>query len=195
MSLPSFLGPFAPVPAPHGHGHALSPIGGGAAHSLSFKMQTQTQTEWCWAATSASIDDFYLRAGGKSQCQVATGLLGGNCCTTPGSSTCNQPYYLDLALTWVGHLAQPCILNAIPLASNGGAAPSVEDEIDAGRPIGCHISWSGGGGHFNAIHGYDRNTQDVDVADPFYSTHTLPYSVFQTKYQSTGTWDASYLTK
>lgn len=191
MSLPAFLGPFTALPPP---ARGFGPIGGGPAHSLAFTMQTQQQTEWCWAATSASVDDFYGPAGMKSQCKIVSGVLGGTCCATPGAGSCNQPYYLDIALTWVGHLAQPCIGTAIALASAGAGTPSIEDEINAGHPVGCHISWSGGGGHFNAIHGYDTNTQDVDVADPYYSTHTLPYAVFKTKYQSTGSWDASYLT-
>ena len=140
------------------------------------------------------MNDFYGVAGSKSQCQIVSGVLGGTCCVTPGSAPCNQPYYLDIALRSVGHLAQPCIGTAIALGSAAAGSPSVEDEINAGRPVGCHISWSGGGGHFNAIYGYDTNTQDVDVADPFFSTHTLPYAAFQTKYQGTGTWDASYLT-
>lgn len=192
MHLPPFLGPFTAVAPPVGY--ALAPIGGGPSRRLTFTMQVQLQTEWCWAATSASVNDYYAPAGTKSQCQIASGVLGSSCCITPVSSACNQPYYLDIALTWVGHLAQPYIGAAIAFASPAAGTPSVEDEIDLGRPVACHISWSGGGGHFNAIHGYDTNTQDVDVADPYYSTHTLPYTAFLSNYQGTGTWDASYLT-
>lgn len=195
MALPAFLGPFTPVPAPPAlPAHAFAAIGGGAAQRLTFTMQVQQQSQWCWAATSASIDDYYGPAGTKSQCAIATGVLGGSCCTAPGSPACNQPYYLDVALSWVGHLAQPCIGTAIDLVAGGPGPASLETEINGGRPVGCHISWSGGGGHFNVIYGYDTGTQDVDVADPYYSTHTLPYAAFKTGYQGAGTWDASYLT-
>jgi hypothetical protein len=171
MPLPSFLGPFTPIAPPAAH--SFGPLGGAGAATLAFSMQAQSQTQWC---------------------QVATGVLGAGCCAAPSSGPCNKPWYLDAALTWVGHLAQPCIGTSIALGTGGPGTVSIEDEINGGRPVGCHISWSGGGGHFNAIYGYDTATGDVDVADPHYSIVTLPYTVFQTKYQGTGSWDASYLT-
>lgn len=193
MQLPSFLGPFKPIPAAT-FAPSLAPAAAAASNSLHFTMQHQSQTEWCWAATSASIDAFYPTASPKSQCDVATGVLSKPCCASPGSPNCNKQYALDIALGWVSHLAQPVIRTSLSLAHVAGA-PSVQDQIDQGRPVCCFIYWSGGRGHFNAIYGYDLNTQDVTVGDPLFSVHIVPYATLLAAYQGAGSWDASYLTQ
>lgn len=183
MNLPAFLGPFTAVPTSAAVAKFAAPLGGAAA-SLPFSMQTQQQTNWCWAATSTSVSLFYSAASAWTQCSVATQCLGGACCTQPGP--CNTVYYLDQALSATGNLASTA-LGALAFAS-------IKTEIDNGRPPCCHISWSGGGGHFNTIHGYDDATNDVDVADPFYGAQTLPYATFVNSYRGVGVWDYSYLT-
>jgi papain like cysteine protease AvrRpt2 len=187
MPLPSFLGPFRNIPAP---APAAPPLGGGGANPLPFTMQTQDFSEWCWAATSSSVCAFYNRPPLMTQCQIASACLNLACCVDPAPPPpwpCNAPYYLDQALTQTGNLAAPATNGALPFAS-------VTTEIDAGRPVGCHISWSGGGGHFNAIYGYDAANQDVDLGDPYYGNQTLPYATLVSSYQNLGAWDYSYLT-
>jgi hypothetical protein len=189
MPVPKFLGPLISIPIsqPPQPAPAPAPIGGAGANCLSFSMQSQQQSEWCWAATSASISAFYGPGSPATQCQIAASCLTLACCSQPFPSTCNQAYYLDRALTVVGHLAAPPSSGALPFAS-------VTNEINAGRPLGCHITWSDGSGHFNAIYGYDASVFDVDVGDPYYGNQTLPYSAMTNSYQGSGVWDYSYLT-
>jgi hypothetical protein len=82
------------------------------------------------------------------------------------------------------------IPGAIPLMA--GVAP----EINADRPVGARIGWSGGGGHFIAIAGYSTNGgQFLDVEDPWYSASTVTYAVLQTAYEGSGAWTHTYYTK
>ncbi len=197
MSLPAFLGPAVAIPLPAAAAMLLQPAppaGGAAARTLAFTMQTQSQTQWCWAATTSSVATFFGHpAPAPTQCQVATNCLGGTCCQTPGSAACNVPFFLDRALTSSGNLAGTAS-GAVGFGPVAPAAASVVDQIDAGRPLGCHISWNGGGGHFNVIYGYDAANQDVDVADPSFGNQTIPYATFVASYRSAGCWDFSYLT-
>jgi hypothetical protein len=185
MNLPAFLGPYVQVPLAQAR-KTFAPLGGASA-KLSFAMQKQVQDEWCWAATSSSVCAYYQRPPLQSQCEVASACLGIACCTNPVPGPCNQPYYLDRALGETGNLSGAIISGALSLAD-------IATEIDAGRPICCHISWRGGGGHFNAIYGYDDANQDIDLGDPFYGNQTLPLLSLLSNYQSAGTWDFSYKT-
>ena len=184
MSLPAFLGPYVSVPMGQG---ISSPLGGAGANPLAFTMQAQLQTEWCWAATSSSVCAFYARPPLQSQCEVATACLGMACCSDPMPGPCNQPYYLDRALAETGNMAGTIVTGSLSFAQ-------IVSEITAGRPVCCHISWRGRGGHFNAIYGYDSANQDVDLGDPFYGDQTLPLSTFVNNYQGAGGWDYSYRT-
>lgn len=178
-ALPSFLQPIGPLVLA-----TAAFVGGAAPTTLAFSMQPQQQSEWCWAATSASVSLFFNGASTWTQCGVAAACLGQDCCATPDS--CNQPYYLDNALTTIGNLA----------GTVGGAYQfsGVQAEINAGRPVCCHIAWQGGGGHFVAIYGYDAMTQDLEIGDPYYGSSTVPYSTFVSAYRGTGIWDFTYTT-
>jgi hypothetical protein len=90
---------------------------------------------------------------------------------------------LEDALGVIHHLAE---------GPTGGVLPfsSIISEINAGRPVCCHISW----GHFNVIVGYyDDSAQDIVVRDPLFGEKTLPYEMFVSSYHG-GAWDDSYLT-
>jgi hypothetical protein len=94
---------------------------------------------------------------------------------------------LDVALSFTGNLV-----------SHGPGSitfAKLMGEIDKQAVVCCHISWKGGGGHFVAIVGYDTSTGDVFVADPLYGSDIVPYEIFVTSYNGTGTWDYTYLTK
>ena len=57
----------------------------------------------------------------------------------------------------------------------------VRDEIDARRPVGARIGWSGGGGHFMVIYGYSfvGGTQYFDIDDPIYGARAIfQYRIF-----------------
>jgi hypothetical protein len=198
MTLASFLAPVQTVPAaatapkPAAFGSSAE----GGSKRLPFSMERPQPTEWCWAATAAAISAFYslLHHAGQaySVCQVATKCLGSSCCPEPldPQDLRNQEYALEGALNAVGHLAQDPIGGALDFSS-------VVGEINAQRPVCCHITWDAGNpdnGHFNAIVGYDLANQDVDVCDCLYGDQTLPYATFTNAYQTNGSWDVSYLT-
>lgn len=191
--MPSFLGPFEDVPT----ARATELAGGDAKQKvLPLSMQGQQQDQWCWAATAASISAFYNVPPIMTQCQIASQCLGMTCCITPLPPSQTPPwqgdreYALDVALDVIGHLSAPAISGSVPFAT-------VVSEIDAGRPICCHVSWDSDTGHFNAIVGYyDDGNQDVVVRDPLYGgDQILPSASFEGSYQQGGTWDYSYLTK
>jgi hypothetical protein len=155
---------------------------------LNFQMQHQQQTNWCWAAVSTSVALHYNPSSGWTQCTVADGELGRtDCCGSGASTSCNVYGYLNTALSRVGHLDH----------MDGSVAPfqSVDREIDAGRPIGIRVAWSGGGAHFLAIIGYLEDVKNyVSVDDPIYGKSDLNYDTLKTSYQGSGTWTHTYYT-
>jgi len=166
------------------------------SHCLGYPRQDQQQTEWCWAGVSAAVAAFYDAATTWTQCAIANAELGfTDCCGAGGSGACNVPWYLDRALTRVGHLV------AMTIGTANFA--TVKGEINAGRPICCRIAWSGGGGHFVALtcwFSFARRRkpvlQWVRVSDPWsaYGTSVWRFSAFATAYQGTGSWTHTYTT-
>jgi hypothetical protein len=156
---------------------------------LSFNMQAQTQSNWCWAATSTSVSHFYWFFSHWTQCKVANAELGHtDCCHSPVPSDCNVPWYLDRALTRTN--------NFVSIAGPAGFQ-QVKDEIDAGRPVGARIGWSGGGGHFMVIYGYSIvfGVEYFDIDDPIYGKSHLTVTDFSNNYQGSGSWTHTYFTK
>ncbi len=157
---------------------------------LGFVEQLQLQTEWCWAATSTSVAHYYNSASPWTQCTVANKAQGQTtCCQNGASSACNVPWYLDQALTIVGHFA-----------SEIGGQPSLSQlisEIDAKRPFGIRLGWNGGGGHFVIIDGYDNTdpaNPTIEVKDPIYQTSTQDFNTFPSTYQGGASWTNTYFT-
>lgn len=161
-----------------------------ASKQLAFNMQAQTQTNWCWAATATSVSHFYWFLSTWTQCKVANGELGhSDCCNSPVPSPCNVPWYLDRALTRTK--------NFVSIMSGQATFQQVRDEINAGRPVGARIGWSGGGGHFMVIYGYSRiaGTEYFDIDDPIYGKSHLTVADFSSNYQGSGSWTHTYFTK
>lgn len=157
---------------------------------LSFTMEHQQQTQWCWAAVSTSVSHYYDASSAWTQCTVVNGELGqSTCCKSGSSAACNQPWYLDLALTRTGNLA------AVSAGTTSFAG--TRGEIDAGRPLGARIGWSGGGGHFVVLAGYkpDPGSERVAIEDPWYGASDIALSTFTSSYQGTGSWTHSYTTQ
>src|SRR5215212_9673493 len=96
--------------------------------------QTRLQTQWCWAACSVSVAQFYDNASTWTQCAVVNAEFGQTtCCQNGSTAQCNQPWYLDLALTRTGNLA------------SWSAGTAMIAQIRSGRTLGARIGWSGGG--------------------------------------------------
>lgn len=164
-----------------------SALGGGRVLSIGFRVARQLQTQWCWAAVSSSVSAYY--PGGQSwpQCAVASAELGGRCCEAGSSFQCNQPWYLDNALTRVGHLAY---------AFQGDVASSdVADELNHDRPVALRVGWSDGG-HFLAIYGIQPGPRDdiLYLTDPIYGESLIQRTaLLGGGYQGSGRWTHSYL--
>jgi hypothetical protein len=156
---------------------------------LAFTMQPQQQTNWCWSAVATSVTLYYDPGSTWVQCTVANAELGQTtCCTNGATSQCNQPWYLDLALTRVGNLDH--------WAGGSIALSAVENEIDSGRLVGARIGWSGGGGHFVVLEGYQEDGAGfVYVEDPWYGPSYVGYDTFRTAYQGSGSWTHTYFTR
>jgi hypothetical protein len=169
--------PVAAEPAP------AAPV----SNRLPLTVEHSGQTEWCWAAVSASVALFYTPASTWTQCAIVNKELGQTaCCTEGAASTCNQPHVLEAALSLVQHLLRDF---AGPLAF-----ADIVQEIDAGRPVGVCIDWTGGGGHFVTVAGYDRNGEMIQVKDPLFGNSQVPLATFPAGYQGGGTWSWTYLT-
>ena len=137
---------------------------------------------------STSVSHFYDPASPWAQCEVVNAELGQTtCCQNGSSSACNQPWYLDKALTRTGNLA----------SFSGGVDPmsSVESQVNGRRVVGARIGWSGGGGHFVILDGYNDASATLHVDDPFYGPSDISYDTFRTSYQGTGSWTHTYLTE
>jgi Papain-like cysteine protease AvrRpt2 len=154
---------------------------------LELALQRQQQTQWCWAAVSTSVAR-YFGDSRWTQCAVVNAELDeDSCCTNGSSPNCNKPWRLDRALERVDALED----------KDDGAPDfdAVRDEIDAGRPVGVRIGWSGGGGHFVVIEGYRHDERSVAVEDPWTGSSDVPVEQLRGRYQGRGRWTHTYYTR
>ena len=155
--LPSAL-PVRSIPVPP----STKALGGASSWQVNFRVASQEQTQWCWAAVSSSVAAYFGPGSNWTQCAVASAEMGGQCCVSGSSRTCNQPHYLDRALQHVGHLRS---------AAQGYMPPqAVVDELKLDRPVGIRVGWRSGGGHFLAVVGLTPQGQGaiLQVSDPIF---------------------------
>jgi hypothetical protein len=154
---------------------------------LPFQVSPQLESEWCWAAVSNSVAHYYAPASTITQCQVVNEQLGRtDCCMNPGSSSCNQPGYLDQALQYVGNFASE---------KGQGSYGDLSGALAAGEPPCIRIGWSGGGGHFIGVYGCEGG-DIVLVTDPIYGDSFVAVSTLTGgAYQGSGTWTNTYFTQ
>lgn len=169
-----------------------APINRWVHRVLPFVIQPQVVSEWCWSACSVSVNKFYSPASTWTQCLLANAALGQtSCCQSPGSASCNTPWYLDRALQIVGNYAS--------YANGKATLPAIAGQIDSKRPVGLRIAWNGNGAHFVIIYGYSELTQSdlqfINVGDPFYGSSVQSYRPFPDAYQGGGTWTGTYFTQ
>jgi hypothetical protein len=184
MIVPSFLGPYVQIP----QGAPFETTGAGAGKSLRFNMQTQEQTLWCWAATSVSVSIYYTPAATWTQCAMANKELERSDCCTNGRS-CNKKWRLDRALARAGNFAK--------FQPGAGSFQDVLQEVNAGRPFGCHVEWVGGNGHFVVLAGWRSGggIDYVDVYDPIHGHSQMPIDKFSNGYRDIGRWTYCYFTR
>ena len=157
---------------------------------LNFTMQRQLQTQWCWAATSVSVSEYYDPDTHWSQCTMVNAEKElTTCCRDGSSEDCDTPNVLDAPLS------RADVLDHKQTGSVG--YDIIRREIDAGRPLAWRIRWSGGGGHFAVIEGYQSFGDEwVAIDDPLYGASDLPVSTLTGgSYQGTGSWSHTYFTR
>jgi hypothetical protein len=157
---------------------------------LNFAMQHQQQDQWCWAATSVSVAAFYEPNTRWTQCAIVNAEKGlSTCCEDGTSAACNQPNVLD------GPLSRVALLDHMQAGSV--AYGVLGGEIDAGHPVAWRIGWSGGGGHFAVIEGYQSSGAEwIAVDDPWYGPSDLAVSTLSNgTYQGSGSWTHTYFTR
>src|SRR5688500_16072039 len=124
-------------------------------------IQRQLQDNWCWAACTATAAAFFNPSSRWSQCAIVNSELGEcTCCEAGATGACDRPWYLERALKRAGNLAE---------RKKGRLRwDDLTDGLDAGRPVGVRVGWSGGGGHFVLLTGCSERggTRRVDVEDP-----------------------------
>jgi len=163
--------------------------------SLNFTMQFQRHLNWCWAATTVSIEKYYIPASTLTQCSlVNTELRRTDCCNFSSSTPwheCNSTYYLDDSLRKRNLLAN--------FIANHATFPQIQNEINNPNihPIALRIAWLLGGAHFMVISGYYQTAigNFLKIQDPIFMTTYVPYDIFPKGYWgSLGTWTHSYFT-
>jgi hypothetical protein len=196
MALASFLEPLEAItPAAPPAILGASPLGGApsSSHSVGFSIQHQNWDNWCWAAVSASVAAFYGNAAWREQCVVAAAELAPcNCCggdgPRQGAGGCNNPWFLDRALTRVGHFDRMII----GLQSYA----TLQAELNANRPFGCRIEWRGGtNAHFVVVGAWqiEDGEEYVVVYDPIAGRKDMTYTELCSSYANTGdSWTHSY---
>jgi Papain-like cysteine protease AvrRpt2 len=159
--------------------------------SIQFKMQHQEQDEWCWAANAVSAAR-YLGGKALSQCALVNDELGRkSCCSHGDSEECNQPYYLEDALSAAG-----CHFRHV---AHAVSAAAIACALSLGTAIEARIGWTDGrgrfdgSGHFVAITAIEPHTSMLHVADPWYGTSSLTYEEFARAYKTVGVWTDTYL--
>jgi len=154
---------------------------------MQYQVDTQEQTFWCWAAVAQSVRAYFAPRSPLSQCEVATETLRRfenprlNCCRDP--VPCDIPYYLDRALTQVGHLN---FVYPAPLSWND--VRYVTRQMN--RPLCAYLA-SASSGHYVVItDAFLANGAEYllvhDPDDPFRGAVQIAYDQFRLNYAMSG---------
>lgn len=158
---------------------------------LKVSVPQQEGIDWCWAAVARGLEYAY-EGSAECQCEIASRVLGTECCPPGDDDCCDTPQDLPCAL---GRHADggPSGIKAMK------SAQFVKDQIDKGYPIAVRIEWSESGlGHFVVISGYFElfGFFYVYVCDPEGGLRSIwRLSRFITAYDNHGVWDLTFRTK
>lgn len=131
-----------------------------AAKRLNITMQAQQKTNWCWAAGGNTIATFYGKNYSQNQfCNAAFGRSQNTECPNNQATLGN----VQNGLEWAG-------INPGSYVNGWLRYPTVQAEINAGRPVETRILWSNGGGHMHVLYGYDDASSWVYWGDPWPSS-------------------------
>lgn len=141
------------------------------ARTLDIDGQAQQNSNWCWAATGNSIAAYWGKNVSQNTfCSLAFGRNPNTSCPNSQATLENdQRAFRQLGMK-PGTYTH--VLNA----------RTVNQEIQAGRPINTRVQWASGGGHMMTIYGYDANSGSLDFYNPWsddsrYNTATYDWYV------------------
>lgn len=138
---------------------------GTAPSALSYKrlditMQAQQKSNWCWAASGNTVATWFGRSYSQNQfCNAAFNRQQGTECPNNQATLGN----VQTALRWAG-------INSGSYVTGWLQYSTVQNEINADRPVETRIQWSGGGGHMHVLYGYDTASSWVYWGDPWPSS-------------------------
>ncbi|MEV4945949.1 papain-like cysteine protease family protein [Streptomyces sp. NPDC053755] len=131
-----------------------------ASRRLNITMQAQQKTNWCWAAGGNTIATWFGRSYTQNQfCNAAFDRQQGYDCPNNQATLGN----VQTGLRWAG-------VNPGSYVTGWLRYPTVQTEINAGRPVETRIQWSSGGGHMHVVYGYDDANSWVYWGDPWPSS-------------------------
>jgi len=158
------------------------------ATAMIVQMNQQANTNWCWASVTESISYYYNINSAWIQCAVVNQCLGLTiCCNAGAPAACNQPYYLDRALTLTGNFRS---LGPPPVHPG-----DIQAETNTKHVFGVRIGWPDLSGHFIVASGISQDLNWVAVEDPWDGQWYVSYATLMGKYKGIGSWTYSYLTK
>ncbi|MFT2014690.1 papain-like cysteine protease family protein [Streptomyces sp. 796.1] len=132
-----------------------------AANVLDVTMQAQQKSNWCWAASGNTIATWMGRNYSQNQfCNAAFNRQQGFDCPNNQATLGN----VQNALRWAGIRPGSYVDGWLQYGT-------VQNEINARRPIETRIQWSSGGGHMHVIYGYDNSNGFVYWGDPWPSNN------------------------
>ncbi|WP_447036706.1 papain-like cysteine protease family protein [Streptomyces sp. DSM 118878] len=131
-----------------------------ATKRLNITMQAQQKTNWCWAAGGNTIATYMGRGYSQNQfCNAAFGRGQNTECPNNQATLGN----VQTGLRWAG-------ISPGSYVTGWLRYPTVQAEINAGRPMETRIQWSNGGGHMHVLYGYDDANSWVYWGDPWPSS-------------------------
>ncbi|WP_043263851.1 papain-like cysteine protease family protein [Streptomyces sp. CT34] len=139
-----------------------------AANRLDITMQAQQQTNWCWAGSGNTIASWFGRNYSQNQfCNAAFGRQQGTDCPNNQATLGN----VQNAFDWMG-------INSGSYVTGYLRYGTVQNEINAKRPIETRIEWSSGGGHMHVLYGYDTSRNWLYWGDPWPSNNRYNWGDF-----------------
>ena len=155
----------------------------------------QTAGNWCWATCATMLSRFTLKSN-LSICQAASTLIpAGNCCAgAPAEGSFNNDWDKPTCnrTCTVSEVQQLHGMLGMQSTHAGGAITfdQLHDQIaGSGHPVEVAFSWFGGGGHVVVAQGVDKQTQSVNINDPWPDTGpvVVPFSKLLSAY-GLGSW-------
>ncbi|MEU1126246.1 papain-like cysteine protease family protein [Streptomyces sp. NPDC005899] len=148
------------MPATTATAQSTAPSGAAAAKQLDIAMQAQQKDNWCWAASGNTIATFYGRTYSQNTfCNAAFNRSVSTTCPNNQATLGN----VQTAFKWAG-------ISAGSYVSSPLNYPTVQQEINANRPVETRIGWDSGGGHMHVIYGFDTASSLVYWGDPWPSS-------------------------